>query len=153
MDGVLRKMLLGDVEEIVSIFKLANPNESKERITEYTQNVLKRFPQFCWVYSLKSNNHVIGGITASILKKNEKGYILDIAVKKKYQNQGYGKILLHKVLSLFNELNFSQISLGVHYLNARVIPFYYKFGFRLHEIRKSEFGPGQDAIIMHNYLT
>lgn len=153
MNGILRNMVFDDLDEIVPIFKLANPNESVERITEYTTNVLSRFPQYCWVYALEPSKCIIGGITASILKKGTKGYILDIAVKKSHQKQGIGQILLEKILVLFQKDNFSQISLGVHYQNARVIPFYYRFGFRMHEVRKNEFGSGQDAIILHYYIS
>ena len=148
----LLAMLVKDNEDLISIFQQGNPTETPARIAEYTTNAIKRFSDLCWV-CLDDLNRVIGGITGSILKRKEKGYILDIAVEKKMQGQGYGRILLEKILEQFEQRDVSQISLGVHYLNAKVVPFYYHFGFRMYEVRKSEFGTGQDAIIMHYYYS
>lgn len=149
MNSTLRLMKPEDIPHIILIFQIANPNESLERIQEYTTNVLTRFPHLCWICEESKTSRIIGGITASILKKGEKGYILDIAVDTEFQGLGLGKNLLEHIKRQFQKIDIQHISLGVHYLNAKVIPFYYQYGFRMHEVRKNEFGPNQDAIIMH----
>jgi ribosomal protein S18 acetylase RimI-like enzyme len=153
MKSVIEPMQERDLDELIPIFQIANPTEHETRIREYTSNAMKRFPQLCFVCRTVESKKVIGGITCSILKKGAKGYVLDIAVSPAFQKQGHGRALLETAIEKFKEIDISQITLGVHYLNANVIPFYYKFGFRIHQARKNEFGDFQDAIIMMLTIT
>lgn len=145
---MIRPMEISDLPVVTHIFKQANPNTTAEAIHKYTLPVLQEFPQFCWVILDSEGSRIVGGITGVILKDQPMGYIMDIAVDPSHHHQNLGDLLIVNELKSFQEAKFPSVELEIHYLNAKVIPFYYRHGFRLQKIKKDEFGPGQDAIAM-----
>ena len=54
--------------------------------------------------------------------------ILQIWVKRDYQNQGYGKIILMQTINLLEKMSVKKIFLEVMDSNENAIIFYTKFG-------------------------
>ncbi|WP_371806758.1 GNAT family N-acetyltransferase [Candidatus Lokiarchaeum ossiferum] len=146
---MIRPMEISDLPTITHIFKQANPKTTAEAIHKYTLPVLQEFPQFCWIVVHSEGTKIVGGITGIIQKDRSAGYIMDIAVESSYHHQNFGHLLMARELKVFDEANVSSVELEIHYLNAKVIPFYYRYGFRLQKIKKDEYGSGQDAIEMN----
>ena len=56
-----------------------------------------------------------------------KAFLFDIIVKDKYQNQGFGRIIMDKVLNHNRLINVQHIEL---YCPEKITPFYKKLGFQ-----------------------
>lgn len=97
-------------------------------------------------YVCKIYNNVIGYVVCWL--SNDTAHILNISVKKEYQNKGIGSRLL---LYLFNELislNIKIVILEVRVSNYKAISFYKKFGFNEVETKKKFYPDGEDALLM-----
>ncbi len=79
--------------------------------------------------------------------------IYNIAVKQEFQNQGVGKHLLRRLISLTVECNAESIWLEVRNSNKRAIDFYKKNDFRLIYERKNFYSnPVENALVMKRNL-
>ncbi len=139
------------LDTVCYLFQEANPHASIKMIKNWTRKTLSDFPQFCWV--IKKEGEIIGAVAGLVItsKKGEirkYGVIDDIAVDELYRGRGYGTLLMQKILDSFKDASVNRVKLSIHYLNANVVPFYYKFGFRLSNIKTNAFGERQDAIEM-----
>lgn len=95
------------------------------------------------------NSEVLGyiGVFDSIDDYN----IIGIAVKKNYQKQKIGTLLLNKVIDCAKENKVKTLSLEVDQTNIKAINFYKKHGFVVTNIRKKYY-KNNDALIMWLYL-
>jgi len=73
-----------------------------------------------------------------------------IAIYKKYQRQGYGKLLLLKALSSLR--NGTKIFLEVKSDNVAAKTLYEKCGFETYNIRYKYYSDGEDAILMEKVI-
>jgi ribosomal-protein-alanine N-acetyltransferase len=71
--------------------------------------------------------------------------IWSIAVKKEYQNQGWGKKLMHWALEKSAE---KKVFLEVEASNAPALALYKKYGFQIIDRRIGYYGTRRDALIM-----
>ena len=82
--------------------------------------------------------------------------IQDIAVDEKSRGKGIGSKLIKCLIEKLRKDNINRIKLWVHWTDARAIPFYYKYGFRMKRImrtRKMKDVPdGEDIIILEKNL-
>ncbi len=76
------------------------------------------------------------------------GQITNIAVKKEYQGQGFGKKLVQKVIDYYKELECIGVTLEVRVNNESAIALYKSFGFVFEGTRKNYYSNGDDAHIM-----
>ncbi len=75
--------------------------------------------------------------------------LLKIAVGKEFQGQGYGRILLDKVLELARLLDMESVFLEVRESNTPAIGLYRKTGFKTVGIRPGYYvQPKEDALLM-----
>ena len=73
---------------------------------------------------------------------------MDFAVDPKFRRKGWGDQLMKQELDQFKPIQIETIELQIHYLNAKVVPYYYRYRFRLQTVKLNEFGPGHDVIEM-----
>ena len=95
-----------------------------------------------WV--LKLSNNIIGYCMVRF-GPNEV-HILNMAIDIKFQNNGYGKQLLHHILkeAPINSFIFLEVKRG----NFPAIRLYSNIGFEKIHIRKKYYSDGSDAIVM-----
>ncbi len=75
-------------------------------------------------------------------------HITNIAVEPEYQQQGFGRRLLHRLLATARERGMRRATLEVRANNTPAQNLYKKFGFRPVGIRKRYYDDGEDALIM-----
>jgi [ribosomal protein S18]-alanine N-acetyltransferase len=76
-------------------------------------------------------------------------YLTEIAVAGESQGKGYGYYLLLKSLLHLKKEGLSIVGLTVNPNNSRARHIYCeKFGFKLAEFRKNEYGQGQDRLFL-----
>jgi len=124
----LRQMRFSDLNEVVCLYQDANLFAKKTEIYTWTEKGLNSYPHLNLVYIQKGQ--IIGAVSA-ILQKGKKAFINDIAIAKNYRNKKYGSKLLSKIIEIIKTEKVNSIHLWVYWKNAAVIPFYYKFGFKI----------------------
>ena len=78
----------------------------------------------------------------------EEAHITNIAVRKLYQRQGMGELLLIFMIDLAAELNARIITLEVRTTNTAAQSLYYKYGFTQAGLRHGYYDNREDAVIM-----
>lgn len=107
------------------------------RKTNFTLSQFKEFldtEKNTEIYVIESNNKLLGAGTILFEKKfihniSLYAHLEDIIIKKEYQSNGYGKLLLENLIKVCKEKNCFKILLDC---NKELIPFYQKCGFTLH---------------------
>ncbi len=82
----------------------------------------------------------------------EESEITLVAVKKEFQNQGYGKILIERTFEYLKEKNVKSVYLEVAIDNEPAKKLYEKLGFKFLTIRQKYYTNGKDAIVMKKDL-
>lgn len=77
----------------------------------------------------------------------ESSHLITIAVVKKYQHQGYGKVLLKHFISLAKSKNATNMLLEVREKNHVAIHLYESLGFKFNRLRKNYY-PDDNGIEM-----
>ena len=78
----------------------------------------------------------------------EEAHITNIAVRKPYQRQGMGELLLISMIDLAAELNARIVTLEVRTTNDAAQSLYYKYGFTQVGLRRGYYDNKEDAVIM-----
>jgi len=82
----------------------------------------------------------------------DEAQIIDIIIKEKYRQQGYGSKILQEFIRNLNK-NYSYIILEVRSSNQPAIKLYQKFGFEQIDLRKKYYkDPDEDALVMKKQL-
>lgn len=100
------------------------------------------------IYVYKENNHVIGFLHVSL--NYEIADILNIIVKEEKRKQGIASLLFDYMITDLPK-NITKILLEVNENNKDAINFYYKFNFKVINIRKKYYG-NNSALIMERSL-
>ncbi len=124
----IRRMYLSDLRGVVHLYQDANIFTNKKAIDDWTRKGLESYPQLSLIY--EQNGEIIGAISA-VLGNQRRAIINDISIQRKYRGRGIGRKLMIKIIGAITKENINQITLWVHWSNARAIPFYYSFGFRI----------------------
>lgn len=83
----------------------------------------------------------------------DEGYICNVAVSKSARGQGFGKIIVNKLIECSRSKNLSFLSLEVRASNSVAINLYAGLGFKNMGVRKKFYtSPSEDAIIMTKKL-
>jgi [ribosomal protein S18]-alanine N-acetyltransferase len=102
------------------------------------------------VFGLYNSNSLEGfSIFMKMWDNPEFVYLTEIAVAGESQGKGYGYYLLLKSLLHLKKEGLSIVGLTVNPNNSRARHIYCeKFGFKLAEFRKNEYGQGQDRLFL-----
>ena len=95
---------------------------------------------------LKKDDEIIGYYDIWFLFENAD--LAFIAVKKEYQHQGYGTLLMKDILKNSIDRKIEFINLEVRKDDEKAVGLYRKFGFEEVNIRKNYYGNNQDALCM-----
>ncbi|MFN3550769.1 MAG: ribosomal protein S18-alanine N-acetyltransferase [Endomicrobiia bacterium] len=98
----------------------------------------------------KIDENVVGYVVC--LTSDKTSHIINISVKKDFQNLGIGNKLLDFIIKSFKTENFKSIILEVRASNLVAISLYKKFGFKEVRIKKKFYPDGEDAIFMIKHL-
>ena len=146
-------MAAADLIQVINLYKDANQFAKKTDIKKWTTDGLKKYPAYNLVY--EENGKILGAISAVQLKKNAIE-INDIAVLKLDRNKQIGSKLMHAFFQAIIGIPIKKVSLWVHWKNAAAIPFYYKFGFKIHKYIQTKnisgVPNGEDVICLEKIL-
>jgi ribosomal-protein-alanine N-acetyltransferase len=138
-----RLMNLDDVPTIVEIEHEAFSSPWSEGAfrAELTQNLFAKY----MVMELEGTVIGYGGMWLVI----DEAHITNIAVREKYQGQGYGKELMKELMKTAHWLGAQRITLEVRVSNERAQNLYRKMGFYPSGVRPAYYSDNQeDALIM-----
>lgn len=141
MNYQIREMTINDIKDVIKGEKKAFGSSLGYDLL-YQELTLNPFA-FYFVVEIEQKVHGYIGVWI-----NKNAEILNFYVDKKYQNQGYGKMLLNFVLDLCKQCNVRYISLEVRVSNHKAISLYEKHGFIQSYHRKAYYSNGEDAIVM-----
>ena len=78
----------------------------------------------------------------------DEAYINNIAVKKEFRGEGFGKMLMNALIEDAKSQNIKAMTLEVRVTNESAIALYKKLGFKEAGIRKNYYSDKEDALIM-----
>ena len=78
--------------------------------------------------------------------------VLQNAVQKDYQNFGFGKVMLEKMIQKVHSKGLKYLYLEVSEHNTPAYEFYRKYGFERIHVRKNYYGISDDALVMRKDL-
>ncbi|MFA6859975.1 MAG: ribosomal protein S18-alanine N-acetyltransferase [Clostridia bacterium] len=138
----INEMTEADIDDVYSIsFEAFNlESASKNMIRDEFHSEFKKF------FVAKENKEVIGFLTFMLLSGEVE--LLDIAVKKGYQDKGIGSKLLEHLISFCKANNIKNIFLEVNVNNKKAITLYKKYDFKQVSIRKKYYRNLDDALIL-----
>lgn len=136
-----------DVDAVVSLAEDIMPHAWSAQ--HFLQSLLAN--DICWVLRLQKT--LVGFIIAKIVLNQCE--ILNLGVAKKYQQQGCGKALLHRLLDYCQQQQIETIFLEVRASNQAAISLYQQLGF-VETGRRVGYYPGikqnEDAVLMRRSL-
>ena len=137
----LRKAMISDINSIVNIEKTSYKkpywNEiSLKNLFHYSKT------DSAWIFEFKKK---IIGFLIDQRCQNEIS-ILNVAVDKKYRNNGFGKKIVSQYLSILP--NNSVVFLEVNINNFIALKIYTTLNFKEIDLRKNYYNNGEDALIM-----
>lgn len=102
---------------------------------------------FSSILVLEENEEILGYIGMWLL--GDQTQITTLGVKKKFQGNGYAKILMDKCIEVTKNLGYRNINLEVRVSNQKAINLYEKCGFKIITIRKNYYQNNhEDAYLM-----
>lgn len=122
---LVHKIRLAKVSEITSLVEL----DKKASMTPWSyENYISSFDNKNHkIYLLENANQIIGTIV--IAQAVDEAEIIQLWIKKEFQHNGYGKILLQYAIGELKKNNAAQIFLEVRSDNIPAISLYKNFGF------------------------
>lgn len=137
----IRKANINDLKEIYRIEKESFPDP-------YPYGLLKAFLFHPGVYLVAIVEEKIVGYCIGIIRNEDIGHIISIAVDKNYRRRGIGTILLRNTINELMKLGARKIRIEVRESNIAAIKLYEKIGFREKEKIYGYYSDGETAIVM-----
>ena len=137
----LRKAEINDLKSIVNIEKTSYEKPYwNESSLKYLFN--ESITESAWIFEFKKK--IIGFLIEQ--RCLDEISILNVAVDKKYQNNGFGKKIVSQYLSILP--NNSVVFLEVNINNFIALKIYTTLNFKEIDLRKNYYNNGEDALIM-----
>jgi ribosomal-protein-alanine N-acetyltransferase len=143
---LIKKVSTDDLKIINKLEKRIFKSES------FSKSLLKKLIDvnslFLKLIKPNSEKDIIGYV---ILIKDEprRLNLINFAIRKKYQNKGYGSILLNKTLYISKQISeINKVILNVKTTNNRAINLYKKFGFRIVDRIEDYYRQNESAYLM-----
>ena len=138
---MIEKLKMSEIDEILELNKgLSIKTWPKSSFEHDLSN------DVALVNVLKKDGEIIGYYDIWFLFENVD--LAFIAVKKEYQHQGYGTMLMKDLIQKCIERNIEFINLEVRKDDEKAVSLYRKFGFEEVNIRKDYYGKDKDALCM-----
>lgn len=143
------------------IIKSLNPSEQKElmelekdafpgigAVDEQTLVPIARFGRLIACYQAGDERPV--GICEVMrdYEMSDRAYIFGYYIRSDKQGEGVGKYFFNEVMNILVEDHFKEVCLTVDIDNTPAVKIYEKLGFEIQEIRKNEYGQGEDRYFM-----
>lgn len=81
------------------------------------------------LFVLMEGKYSVGLVAFKVDKKKEKYYIESVLIDKKYQQRGFGKIMMIQGLAYLKSQGCKYLTIGVHRLNTAALKLYKSVGF------------------------
>jgi len=130
---IIRQTKPGELPIVSALYADANVFAKPSDIKEWTRERLKKFPHLHFVCESRGGK-IVGAISAEVLTRKS-AIINDIVVLKTHCNRRIGERLMLAVFGARRSAKTEKVEVWVHWTNARAIPFYYRFGFRIKSAR------------------
>jgi len=143
----IRKMLIKDLDNVLEI--------EKELFSEpwLAEMFIEKIINHKAFIMMKSDEQEIIGFICGWRINNE-FEITNIGIKKQFQRQGFGKILVENIFNEMKKDNCKLFSLEVRENNFAAQKLYEKLGFEIIGIRKEYYqNPKENAVVMRLRLT
>ena len=138
---MIRQMYRDDVPDILAIEQEVYPDPWQQDMFHQEIDHNSAF------VLLTSTSEIVGYIC--VIHAVDEIMISNIAIKRKYQNRGFGGLLLDFIIDLYKERGFEKCFLEVRKSNFRAISLYQKKGFTNIGLRKGYYTtPPEDALVM-----
>lgn len=96
-----------------------------------------------------STSELVGYVLAGISTLYfQRAWILNIGVKKEFQNKGVGKTLMNAVLPELNRRQIKEVLLTVHPKNSNAVHLYKQLGFDISQHDENYYGPNTPRYVM-----
>ena len=119
---------VSDFRSLIEIFKIVFENEDQISDNGYLSKLLSN-PDF-WVFVVKQNNEILGGLTIYILhnyySSKPVAYIYDVGITPKFQGQGIGKLLIAEVCKYCKDYGFEDAYVDAESDDIDAVTFYRK---------------------------
>ncbi|MGV8151981.1 MAG: GNAT family N-acetyltransferase [Candidatus Nanoarchaeia archaeon] len=122
----IRKAKPSDAKNITKVELSSGYHKKKFNALPMIQDLFK--DKYENIFVLEKKSKIIGYIT--LRNKNKTGEIGLLAVKKKFQGKGYGKLLVKHALNYSKKIKIKNIFLDVRKNNIKAIRLYKKFDFK-----------------------
>jgi ribosomal-protein-alanine N-acetyltransferase len=137
----IRRANIDDLKEIYRIEKESFPDP-------YPYGLLKAFLFHPGVYLVATINEKIIGYCIGIIRNENIGHIISIAVDKDYRRKGVGTLLLKTTINELMKLGAKKFRIEVRESNIIAIKLYEKIGFKEKERIPNYYSDGETAIVM-----
>ncbi|MFX0048662.1 MAG: GNAT family N-acetyltransferase [Candidatus Hermodarchaeota archaeon] len=116
-------------QEILELWKRAGIGIGSSDTKEEIEKILDRNPELFLIG--KEQGKVIAVVIGAF--DGRRGYVHHLAVDPKYQNNGYGKIIMDDLIDRFQRKKVHKIHLFIEKHNIKVVDFYRKQGWEIRD--------------------
>ena len=145
----LRPATVEDLESIVQIEERVQ--KAPWSIDNFRQEILQPISLFLVLSDDENHSTIIAYLVARLV--GDECQILNVAVDLPYRNQGFGREMLRKMLTLADQNGILRIFLEVRKSNFAAIQLYQSVQFSITHIRKNFYSDGEDAYQMNLNLS
>lgn len=116
-------------DEVVQLWKKAGISVGSSDLKEEIEKMLERNPNLFLIGKIKEKiiAVVMGGFDG------RRGYVHHLAVDPIHQKKGYGKIMMHDLISDFRRIGVHKIHLFIERQNQAVVDFYSNLGWQMRD--------------------
>jgi ribosomal-protein-alanine N-acetyltransferase len=133
--------------DIQQVFSIENEVFGTEKYPYFfIKQAFELFPET--FFGAFRNNRLIGYCLGATGNNKEKGWILSLAVSKKFVRQGVGSQLLYKTICALKEIGCKKVMLTVNPENQIGKKLFKNYGFQLKKIDAQYFGEKHPREIM-----
>ena len=143
---MIKKVAMSDLNKIYTIERRIFKSDSFSR--PLLQNLINSNSLFLKLETSKNIKKLIGYVI--LIKDDEHRFnLINFAIRKKYQNKGYGSLLMQKTLNIVkNHTEINKMILNVKTTNIKALNLYKKFGFKIIERIEDYYKQNESAYVM-----
>ena len=118
--------------ELINFLKELNALHSGRLIEQNINNYVEKVYKLATIHEIKKDGKIIAFIAYyDNDKKRNTAFLSILAIHTKFQNLGYGKLLLNEAVENLKQNNFERFDLEVLKSNIKAIKLYKKNGFQI----------------------